>query len=141
MDVKGPLLGLGFLALLAGEAVATPSCPDIAVRENLATEVRGWRAVFSEPSRRLNRISFHDRHPSERVALVPEATTKARGRETATWRFGKDSGRRIWMECGYAGTSISMIRELPAGTKTCSVVYETNVRVAGMPRIENMECR
>lgn len=132
---------MGFLALLAGEAVATPTCPEIAVRESLATEVRGWRAVFSEPSRRLNRISFHDGHPSERVTLVPDATTKAGGRETSIWRFGQDSGRGIWMECGYAGTSITMIRELPPDTKACSVTYEANVRLAGMPRIENMECR
>lgn len=133
---------MGFLALLAGEASAAPSCPpEIDVRESLAAEVPGWSAVTAETPRRLNRIAFHDGHPSERVTLVPDATTKAKGRETATWRFGKDSGRGIWMECGYAGTSISLVRELPPGTKTCSVAYEMNVRLAGMPRIETVECR
>ena len=101
----------------------------------------GWRDLRSKTPHRVSQVTFYDGQPREQVSLAPDATRKVRDREVSTWQFASSSERRIWIECGYAGTSISLAQELPAGTKSCSVTYNPKVRLSGLPRIEQLECK
>lgn len=136
------LSAFGFLAIACAPAMAAPECPvEIPTRQELATALPGWRVDRSEIPHRLHRIGFYDGRPEERAALAPDGNRKAKGRETSTWRFGDGHGRSAWMECGYDGTTITLARELPPGTRACTVTYDARVRLGGMPRIEGVACR
>lgn len=136
------LVAAGLFVVLAGEAVAAPQCPsEVDTQQQLTAAVPGWRDLRSKTPHRFSQVTFYDGQPAEQVSLAPDATRKVRDREVSTWRFASTSERRIWIECGYAGTSISLAQELPAGTKSCSVSYNSEVRLSGLPRIEQLECK
>lgn len=136
------LIAAGLFVVLAGEAVAAPQCPsEVETQQQLTAAVPGWRDLRSKTPHRFSQVTFYDGEPAEQVSLAPDTTRKVKGREVSTWQFASTSERRIWIECGYAGTSISLAQELPAGTKSCSVTYDPKVRLSGLPRIEQLECR
>ncbi|CAD5265852.1 conserved exported hypothetical protein [Bosea sp. 62] len=136
------LVAAGLFVVLAGEAVAAPQCPsEVDTQQQLTAAVPGWRDLRSKTPHRFSQVTFYDGQPAEQVSLAPDATRKVRDREVSTWQFANTSERRVWIECGYAGTSISLAQELPAGTKSCSVSYNPKVRLSGLPRIEQLECK
>ena len=57
-----------------------------------------------------------------------------------TWHFLPGKDRRIWMACGYSGTSITIARSLPNEVHRCTVVYNPKVHVAGLPMVEKIDC-
>ena len=133
------------LILIAGVGVAgaeTPQCPgEISARQELASPHEGWREQRRNGLHLNAHITLYDGVPAEQASLVPDQTRQVKGREISTWNFGNLSTRRIWIECHYAGTSISLTRELPAGTKTCSVSSEPNTRSSDLRRrIRRIDC-
>lgn len=136
------MIAAGLFVVLAGEAVAAPQCPaEVGTQQQLTAAVPGWRDLRSKTPHRVSQVTFYDGQPAEQVSLAPDATRKVKDREVSTWQFSSTSDRRVWIECGYAGTSISLAQELPAGTKSCSVTYNPKVRLSGLPRIEQLECK
>ncbi|WP_143079798.1 STY0301 family protein [Bosea lupini] len=136
------LMAAGLFVVLAGEALAAPQCPaEVETQQQLTAAIPGWRDLRSKTPHRVSQVTFYDGQPSEQVSLAPDATRKVRDREVSTWQFASTSERRTWIECGYAGTSISLAQELPAGTKSCSVTYNPKVRLSGLPRIEQLDCK
>ena len=143
--MKGParvLLALGAFGFTTIEVIAaTPQCPPaIEVRQQLATQVPGWTSIDDDSPHRLANITFYDGKPEEHVSLVPDTSHKSGDRETSTWRFREQADRRLWMACGYGGTSISLAHELPVETHACTVVYNLRRRVDGLPVIESVSC-
>lgn len=127
---------------LAGQVHATPQCPkEVDTQQYLTVTIPGWRDMRSATPHRLNRVSVYYGRPADRVALVPDATRHEKGRDVSTWLFGGALEKSIWIECGYAGTSITLARELPADTKGCIVFADPKARISGQPRIERLECK
>jgi hypothetical protein len=113
-----------------GVRAAPVDCPEtIAVRQQIAAEVPGWKASLDEAPHRLAHITFFDGPPEKRASLVYDRFV----RNVATWSFGPE--QRIWLACAYSGTSVVLQRPLPPGTKACSVVY------ASKAEIRKMDCK
>jgi hypothetical protein len=122
-------------------AAESASCPDmIGVHEQLTTSVEGWKTMLDETPHRLANITFYDGPPKEKASLVNDQTTKAAGKETAKWHFIPRGDRSIWVACSYASTAVVLTKMLPPKTNTCSVTYNTQQRIAGLPIIEKIVC-
>ena len=140
--MKWELALAGFLLACSGGAMAAPQCPsEIDTTQQLEKPAPGWREFHSKTPHRLNQITFYDGHPDEQASLAPDTSKSMKGAEISTWQFGNRIGRRIWIACGYAGTAISLIQELHDATRSCSITYDSKVRLAGLPRITNLDCR
>lgn len=135
------LIVAGFASLVSGEAAATPQCPsEVEVAQQLTVSLPDWTVLRDPVPHRLNRLAFFDGPPEEQASLTPDVSRKVKDRTVSTWRFGAASDRRIWITCGYAGTSVWLVRELQPGTRRCSVTYYSRVRFAGRPSIEKLDC-
>ncbi|BCB22411.1 hypothetical protein OCUBac02_53050 (plasmid) [Bosea sp. ANAM02] len=140
MDRRVFAAGLSLIA--AGSAIAAPQCPaELTTRQELSSVHQGWKEQQVMSPHRHARITFFDGPPAEQASLAPDETRSVNGREVSTWRFGRSSTRAIWIECGYAGTSISLSQELPAETKSCSITFDPKVRLSGLPRVGKLDCR
>jgi hypothetical protein len=129
--------GLILFAGAGAVSAETPQCPsEISARQELASPQEGWRAQRRSGPHRHAHITLYDGVPEDQASLVPDRTLQVQGGELSTWNFGSSSTRGIWIECHYAGTSISLIRELPAGTKSCSVASQPNERRRRVQRID-----
>lgn len=134
--------GLILFAGAGAVSAGTPQCPsEISASQELASPQEGWRAQRRSGPHRHAHITLYDGVPEDQASLVPDRTLQVKGGELSTWNFGSSSTRRIWIECHYAGTSISLVRELPAGTKTCSVSSDPNTRSSDLRRrIRRIDC-
>ena len=140
--MKRLFLVTGVLFACSTVAIAAPQCPsEIETQQQLTGAVPGWHDLRAKTPHRLNQITFFDGHPDEQASLVPDTTKSVKGPEISTWQFASKAGRRLWIACGYAGTTISLIQELPEALRTCSVMYDPRARLAGQPRISNLDCR
>jgi hypothetical protein len=130
------------LSFAAGQVAAQNlQCPEtIDVRQQLTMSVPGWTSIEDSVPHRLASISFYDGHPEDRVTLVPNTSKKSSERETSIWLFKEPADRRIWVACRYGGATITLVKELPAGTHVCSVVYNLRQRIEGLPIIERISC-
>ena len=126
--------------LLAFLAATDPiGCPKtIQVKEQLAAPVAGWTTASDGMPHQLAGLTFFDGKPEEHASLAPEGAIKDRFATHSIWKF--DGTRPIWMECHYAGTSVTLSRELPRGTATCMVSYKVDETIAGLPVIQNVNC-
>lgn len=86
-------------------------------------------------------ITFYDGPPAENASLVYDKITRGKGEQTATWSFDPKNERQTWIVCRYAGTAIELARTLPRPTTMCSVVYDTQQAIAGMPVIKKIACK
>lgn len=139
--MRSVLIAAGISLSAAGAAAAAPQCPaEISAKQELFSAQQGWQGQQGTSTHRHARITFYDGSPAEQASLAPDETRRLSGKEVSTWRFGRSSKRAIWIECGYAGTSISLSQELPAGTRSCSITFDPKVRLSGLPRIEKLDC-
>lgn len=126
-------------ACFAADAVRCPA--SIATRQELTSSVAGWTAMMDDAPHSLAGITFYDGPPSEKASLVYDKITKAKGDETAVWTFDAKSERQTWIACSYAGTAIELTRTLPPHTTMCSVVYNSQETIAGLPVIKKIMCK
>jgi hypothetical protein len=124
--------------LSAADVVQCP--PTIQVKQQLAVPVPGWSVTEDGMPHQLAGLTFFDGKPEEKVSLAPEKQVAIKGKSVASWRFDVIS-RSIWVACQYAWTNVVLTRELPKGTRTCSVTYTAGVTIAGLPVIEKVDCR
>lgn len=118
-----PLI-LGLTMALHSALAITIQCPqEIKTTQFLQKKVNGW-GEFSDDwniVHHVNRVTFYAGHPNEHASLAPDnEDTKS---NKALWTFGKD---KIWLVCGYSNTGVQLIQELPAKTKRCTVIYDSN---------------
>ncbi|MGC2112438.1 MAG: STY0301 family protein [Candidatus Korobacteraceae bacterium] len=125
-----------------GWAAEPINCPDtVEARQQLTSSAPGWTAMLDDAPHSLAGVTFYDGLPSEKASLVYGQITRGKGEQTATWRFAPQTNRRIWVACSYAGTAIELTRSLPSDAKTCSVTYDTQQHIAGLPVIRKIACR
>jgi hypothetical protein len=129
-----------WLAPLFGAEPA--SCPGtVEVRQELASSVEGWTATLDDTPHRLAGITFYDGPLAERASLVSDRTVKNGSRETSTWRFASNAKRQIFIACAYSATAVVLSKPLPPKTATCSVTYNLQQQIDGLPVIQGIVCK
>lgn len=117
-------------------------CPStVKTNEQLAGPVMGWTVMQDDAPHQLAGITFFDGPPAEKASLVYDAVQRGKSEHVATWTFDAQSGRDIWVACSYSGTNIELMRSLPRGTHGCSVTYDPQQQVAGLPVIKKVSCK
>jgi len=144
MTTRSLLLSLLSLVLLgmlchAAEPITCPA--SITTRQDLTAQVAGWTAMKDDTPHNLAGITFYDGPPAEKASLVYDQIKKVKGEQIATWTFDPHNKRQTWLACSYAGTIIELARTLPPQTTTCSVTYDTQESIAGMPLIKKIACK
>jgi hypothetical protein len=122
----------------AADAVRCP--PRIEVNQRLAVQVPGWSAISDALPHQLAGLTFFDGNPREKASLAPDKEAGISGKSVASWIFPAGE-RPTWVACRYAWTEVVLTRELPKGTRTCSVTYSARESIAGLPVIEKIDCR
>ncbi len=118
------------------------TCPEtINTRQELTAPVAGWTPMLDNAPRSLAGITFYDGPPAEKASLAYDQITHGKSEQVATWRFAPQTDRRIWMACSYAGTAIELTKTLPPNISTCSVTYDPQQSIAGLPVIRKITCR
>ena len=132
---------MNIVLLISLLAAADPiGCPKtIQVKEQLAAPVAGWTAASDGMPHQLAGLTFFDGKPEEKASLAPDAEKTQRDHTISTWSFGKT--RPTWVMCQYSGTSVTLTRELPRSTSSCTVTYARGVTIAGLPVIESVTCK
>ena len=144
MTMRIFLLTLVFITLLGvcclgAEPVGCPS--SITTRQELTSQVAGWTPMIGDARHSLAGITFYDGPPAEKASLVYDKMTKAKGEDTAIWNFDPKNERETWIACSYAGTTIELTRTLPPHTTMCSVVYDSQQHISGLPVIKKIACK
>lgn len=125
-----------------GYAADNVGCPSaISARQQLASPVAGWTAMQSDTPHNLAGITFYDGPPSDNASLVYDRITHGKTEQVATWTFAAKRDRPIWLACSYAGTSIQLTKSLPATITTCTVTYDPQQTIDGMPMIKKIACK
>lgn len=119
------LMGLattGTPAVLRAEAVSCPAA--INVKEQLdAIPPAGWKPSVDVAPRYLAGVTFFDGDPRARASIAPTRDVAATGRDrVATWDFGV-STTPVWLACRYQQTGVSLVRQLPAAYRQCTLRY------------------
>jgi hypothetical protein len=144
MTLRRFFLVLIFVALVSafGSAADAVGCPaTISARQQLASPLAGWTATEDDTPHNLAGITFYDGPPSEKASLVYDRITHGKTEQVATWTFAPQKDRSIWLACGYAGTSIQLTKALPSTITTCSVTYDPQQTIDGMPVIKKIACK
>jgi len=123
-------------------AADSVTCPEtINTRQELKTAIAGWTPRVDDAPHSLAGITFYDGPPAEKASLVYDRMTRGKAEQTATWLFTSAKDRPIWVACSYAGTAIELSKNLPSATTTCSVTYNPQQQIAGLPMIKKIACR
>ena len=125
------------IALLAADPVGCPKT--IQVKQQLAVPVAGWMAASDGMPHQLAGLTFFDGKPEEKASLAPDGEAAQRNQTISTWKF--DKTRPTWVMCRYSGTSVTLTRELPRGTSMCKVAYSRDMTIAGLPAINEVDCK
>ncbi len=97
--------------------------------------------MLDDAPRSLAGVTFYDGPPAEKASLIYDRMTRSKAEQTATWLFTPQKDRPVWVACSYTGTAIELSRSLPPTTTTCSVTYDTQQQIAGLPVIKKIACR
>jgi hypothetical protein len=129
-------------ALAASLAVAGDvGCPErISTTQTLAQTVPGWTNQMDATPNLLAGVTFYDGPPKELASLVPDET-HAKGKLLASWQLFPNPGRQYWLACIYSGTRITLARPLPKELRACTVTYDPQQTVDGLPSIERIACK
>jgi hypothetical protein len=133
------LLFLAGNGALAADGIQCPA--QVQVRQQIATPIAGWSAGADKTPNQLSGLTFFDGKPEEEASLAPDSQTRQNGKDLLVWNFGADSNRPTFLVCRYAGTNVTLQRELPKGTRSCKVTYNPKQTIAGLPAIEKIDCK
>jgi hypothetical protein len=123
-------------------AAETVSCPEsITTRQELTSPANGWSPLLDDTPHNLAGITFYDGPPAEQASLAYDNIKHGKGEDVATWAFGKHEDRRIWLACKYAGTTVELSRSLPTQITRCTVSYDPQTHIAGLPAIKKITCQ
>lgn len=117
--------------------------PSIAVRQDISAVPEGWEPGMSASKHILTSITVFDGRPEAMAALVysSQREQKSKKRLILGWRLAPSSKDGIWIQCGYASTSITLSAPLPKNATELRVIYNTEVKIAGLQEIINIEYR
>jgi len=133
------MFGVSTACCFAAENV---SCPEsITTRQELTSAASGWAPLLNDAPHSLAGITFYDGPPAENASLAYDQIRHGNSEDLATWSFGKHEDRRIWLVCSYSGTAVELSRTLPVQIITCSVSYDPQTQIAGLPAIQKISCR
>ena len=143
MPVRLLLISMLMLSCCAvAHAADSATCPStITTKQELTSSVSGWTSSLDKTPHDLAGVTFFDGPPSENASLVYDRMQRGKGQQTAVWTFATKKDRPIWLTCSYSGTAIQLSRSLPPQITTCSVVYDAQEHVAGLPAIKKIDCR
>jgi len=117
-----------------------PGCPDsVRIDERLSAPVVGWTVGHSSEPHRLAGITLFDGKPAAGASLVGDDQPPTPSTSATTWTLAKK--RVYWLSCSYAGTNVTLAREIPSELRSCSATYSNTVHVAGLPELIHFECR
>jgi len=123
-------------------AAETVSCPaSITTRQELTSAANGWAPLLDDAPHTLAGITFYDGPPSEQASLAYDQIRHGKSEDLATWTFARQEDRRIWLVCRYAGTAVELSRTLPPQITTCTISYDPQTQIAGLPEIKKISCR
>jgi hypothetical protein len=125
----------------AGADIYKISCPaTIETTQNLRSQApAGWSQVANleiagTPSRWnnthwLSGVGFSIGHPSDLVILAPDNSNESRHGRTFTsyWTFYDTAG--VYVSCSYAGTTVQLSQQVPAGYRRCEVHDEKKANI------------
>ena len=123
----------------AADAISCP--PTVSVRQDLASSIAGWTPLEDDTPHSLAGITFYDGPPAEKASLVYDRITHGKREQVASWSFAPQRERPIWMTCNYAGTSLQLGRSLPSNITGCSVTYDPQEHIAGLPVVRKITCK
>jgi hypothetical protein len=136
--MTGPIkCSLAVLAIFTTPAFAADliQCPEkVEVRQEISAPVQGWIPAVDPAPSRLAGITFFDGEPKEQASLAPDRESKVNGKSVATWNFNSNS-RPTWVACRYAGTTVTLTKELPKGVKSCSITFTPIRALPASPRL------
>jgi len=125
-----------------GVAADTIKCPaTISARQQLSSQIPGWTTMEDDTPHNLSGITFFDGPPADKASLVYDRITHGKTEQVATWTFAAQKERPIWLACSYARTSIELTKALPATITTCTVTYDPQQTIDGMPLIKKIACK
>ena len=113
-----------------GEVYTTqvaPSIPD------------GWALSPDSSHNVLAGITIYDGPPEGNASLVYDKQSRKKHMLFLTWTLDGDSKKAFWIVCRYAGTTIQLKRQLPAGIKALRVTFDDLVKTEGEPTVEKIE--
>lgn len=146
MTCKRPTMLLVWLAAAAApvqaSADAAATCPPAISTEQRASGPvpGGWEAATDgDASHGLAGITFFAGPPAQQASLVGDERAAGQARRVVTWVL--DASETYWVGCSYSRTNVVLQRRLPPGLKRCTVNYDTQVRIGGLPKILKIECR
>ncbi len=130
-------------AILLPAAFAEDYCPaSVSARQKIESTPAGWVAGQSDLLSQLSGVTFYSGRPSEKASLVYDKWTEKNGTGSAVWTFSSSSNsERIWLECSYANTSVTLAKELSKNISECRVTYDLKVKVSGLPQVKEIQCK
>ncbi len=137
-------LALLSVLLFSLSAIADDSttCPaKIDVHQQLTAPVSGWSSMLDDAPHQLAGLTFYDGPPLEKASLVYDDITKAAGKQIAKWTFAPHATRPTWIACSYSGTSVVLMKALPASVSSCAVTYDARQQIGGLPAIVKIACK
>ena len=149
MNTKQAIWTMAFFAILvamstvARAAEREMSCPpSVTVRQVADRVPDGWTSAIDANARTdVASVTFFDGPPSEDASLVYDSESRAGQKRIATWRFAPDNKRAVWMQCSYAATTVVLSKRLPDKVSECTVTYQSDVSIAGMPQVTAIRCK
>jgi len=137
------IIGCGMAFAMATLATAKDDyCPaSVTAKQQIQNAPVGWVVSHSNMPSALAGITLYNGPPSENVSLVYDKWSRRNGLAYAVWKCAAASKERIWLRCVYANTTVTLDKELPAGTSQCEVTYDPEVSVAGSPEVKNIVCK
>ena len=135
---------LAWLASTAAFAQADPeaaTCPPAVATEQRASAPvppGSEAATDADGSHTLMVITIFAGPPLQHASLVGDERTGGKGRKVRTWALSATES--YWVGCSDSRTNIMLQRRLPQGLN-CSVIYDTQVRIGGLPPILKIACR
>lgn len=103
-----------------GLAAEVPICPqEIQTGQQPLEKIKGWEYSNHEIKHTLNWVIFYDGHPSKKRALIYDEEREGKEGNILIWHFPGDQ----WVECGYNGTTVALIKQIPDGIHRCEVTH------------------
>ena len=109
------LINIGF----AAEMLVCPL--EIQTSQQPLEKIEGWEYGKRIIKHEFEEVVFFDGHPTNKHALKYDEEHEGLKGHTLIWNFSEKA--QYWVRCGYDGTTVALIKQLPEGTRSCGVTY------------------
>ena len=132
---------IGLCLLGSHAARAEWACPDSLEVQQRANPPSGWTASYSELASRLSGVTIFDGPPANRASIKYNLRRQSGSEIRLRWDL-MYSPRSHYVQCQYERTSALISAPLPAGVRSCDVVYDRNVSFpGGGMAVKRMVCK